>query len=374
MAGITWTVMIDGAPAAPEVVNAIDHIEAEEHLGMAGILRLHLGTALSEDGEQWLFVDDGPFERLATVQLLVSLGTGLPVVVFDGVVAEHEVSLAEEPGASSLTVIAMDATAAMNLTEKVREWPNMADSAIATVIFGDYGLLPVVDTTQPVRSQVDTTVVQRDTDIRFLRHLAQRNGFDVFVAPGPLPGMVEGHFHAPSVDLPSQGVLSVNMGGATNVRDFTVRHEMLRPTQAATSDVDARTVTSQPVEATTTDLTELGKTALLNGGGARSTLVLPLGLSQTGELQTLAQAEANRSTWAVTAEAALDTAVYGDILHAASPVLVRGAGSTHSGAYFVELVRHRIEGESYTQHVTLRRNAVDATGQEVFLSNTGLPL
>jgi phage protein D len=374
MAGISWTLMIDGAPAPPEVVKAVAHIEAEEHLGMAGILRLHLGTALTEDGAQWLFVDDSPFERLAGIQLLVTLGTGLPVVLFDGVVVETEAAFTDEPGTSSVTVIAMDATARMNLDEKVREWPAMADSAIAAMIFGESGLVPVVDDTQPVRTPVDTTVIQRDTDIRFLRHLAHRNGFDVFVRPGPVPGVVEGHFHRPAVDLPPQGVLSVNMAGATNMRDFAARHEMLRPARAATSDIDPRSLASQPAEAMTTDLTELGKTALLDGDGARSVLVSPLGLSQTGELQTLAQASANRSTWAVTVEGEVDTAIYGDVLRAAIPVLVRGAGTTHSGAYLVERVRHRIEGESYTQRCTLRRNAVSATGQEVFLPNNGLPL
>jgi phage protein D len=374
VAGITWTLMVDGSPAPPEVVSAVEHLEAEEHLGMAGILRLHLTTALGEDGEHWLLVDDGTFERLAGVQLLVSLGTGLPLVVFDGVVAETEVSLGEEPGASTYTVIAMDATALMNLEEKVRSWPDMSDSLIATTILGEHGLVPVVEDTQPIRTQVDTTVVQRDTDIRFLRHLAYRNGFDVFVRPGPLPGVVEGHFHAPSVDVPSQGVLSVNMAGATTLREFTVRHELLRPARVATGDVDVRTLQPQPAEATATDLTVLGGSPLLNGGNPRRTLAESLALSQTGELQTLAQATANRSTWAVTAEGAVDTAIYGDVLHAAAPILVRGAGTTHSGAYIVEQVRHRIEAESYVQHVTLRRNAVTLTGQEVFLPNNGLPL
>lgn len=373
MAGITYTLMIDDAPAAAEIIDAIEHIESEDDLGKAGILRLHLGTALSEDGGQWLLVDDGSFSRLTRIQLLVATGSGLPAVVFEGHVVETQLTLSEDPGASAFTVIAMDTTALMNLEEKVREWPNMPDSAIATAILGEYALVPVVDDTQPVRTQVDTTVIQRDTDIRFLRHLAQRNGFDVYVRPGPAPGVVEGHFHRPAVDDPPQGVLSVTMGEVSNVRAFSARYEMLRPTKAATAGVDARTVTRQPAESTAGDLTELGATALLNGDHPRTTLLRTTGMSEGGALQTLTQAAVDRSTWAVTVDGELDTAIYSDVLRSGGPVLLRGAGSTYSGTYYVETVRHRIEGESYTQHFTLRRNALTATGREEFLPKPGLP-
>jgi phage protein D len=365
--------MVDGAPAAAELVDAIEHIECEDDLGKAGILRLHLGTALSEDGERWLFADDGTVARLTRIQLLVTTGAGLPAVVFDGYVAETQLALSEDPGASAFTVVAMDATALMHLEEKVREWPNMPDSAIATMIFGEHGLVPVVDDTQPVRAQLDTTVVQRDTDIRFLQHLAQRNGFDVYVRPGPAPGVVEGHFHRPRVDDPPQGVLSVNLAELTNVRSFSARFEMLRPATAAVAGVEARTLARQPAAADAADLTELGATALLDGDQPRTTLLKTTGLAEGGALQTLAQAAVDRSTWAVTVEGEIDTAIYGDVLRAGGPVLVRGAGPTYSGTYFVETVRHRIEGERYTQHLTLRRNALTATGQENFLPIPGLP-
>ncbi|WP_448612082.1 phage late control D family protein [Geodermatophilus sp. URMC 60] len=373
MAGITYTVMIDDAPAAAEIIDAIEHIECEDDLGKAALLRLHLGTALSEDGEQWLFADDGTFARLSRVQLLVATGTGLPAVVFDGYVVQTELSLSEDPGGSAFTVIAMDATALMNLEEKVREWPNMPDSAIATAILGEYTLAPVVDDTQPVRTQVDTTVIQRDTDIQFLRHLAQRNGFDVYVRPGPVPGVVEGHFHRPAVDDPAQGVLSVAMGEVSTLRTFSARYEMLRPAAATASGVDARTVTRQPAESTAGNLTELGATTLLDGNRPRTTLLRSTGESQAGALQTLTQAAVDRSTWAVTVDGELDTAIYGDVLRTGGPVLLRGAGSTYSGTYYVQTVRHRIEGERYTQHVSLRRNAVTATGREDFLPKLGLP-
>lgn len=374
MPGITYSLLVDDLPAPPHVIDAMESIEAEGRLGMASILRLRVATARSEDGARWVIVDDDLFGRLTTIRLLVAVGSGLPVVVFDGVVVETHLSVSDVPGDSSLEVVAMDATALMNLEEKVRQWPNMPDSAIASLILAEYALVPVVDVTQPVRTQPETTVTQRDTDIRFLRHLAQRNGFDVFVAPGPVPGIVEGHFHAPLVDLPPQGVLSVAMGAATNVSSFEVGYEMLRPTRTTVSGIDARTIDEQPAQADGPSLTEMGSRTLLNGDRPRLTALRTSGPSQTGELQTLAQAAVDRSAWAVTVEGQLETAVYGDILRPAAPVLVRGAGSTFSGVYLVERVLHLLEGEEHLQRFTLRRNAVEPLGTEIYVSDNGLPV
>jgi hypothetical protein len=373
MAGITYTLLVDLLPAPPAVVDAVESIETEARLGMAGILRLRLGVARSEDGDRWLPADDALFRRLTRISLLISLDAGMPVVVFDGHVVETDLALSDDPGASSFEVVALDSTVLMNLEEKVHTWPNMPDSIIAVALFGQYGIIADVDATQPVRTELETTVTQRDTDIRFLRHLAHRNGFDLYVTPGPAPGVVFGHFHAPRVDLPPQGVLSVGMGEATNVSSFRVRHEMVRPSQAEASGVDARTVADQPAQAGAASLTLLGSRPVLNGDQPRRTLLRTAGLNETGELKTFAQAAVDRSAWAVTVDGELETAVYGDVLRIGSPVLVRGAGPTFSGSYYVERVLHHLEGEEHAQRFTLHRNALEPTGTENYMRDTGLP-
>ena len=51
----------------------------------------------------------------------------------------------------------------------------------------------------PVLIEPEGTTIQRGTDIRFLRRLARRNGFDCYVQPEPLSGLDVGHFqHARS--------------------------------------------------------------------------------------------------------------------------------------------------------------------------------
>jgi phage protein D len=373
MTAVAYTLLIDGDPVAGDILDAIESVEVETHYRMADILRLTLRIEQKNDGSGWIVADDNVFPRLANLTLLVTIGASVPSVLIDAYVVEAGATFSDDPGGSEFTVVAMDGTVLMNLEEKVRRWPDMSDSTIATVIFGEYGMLPIVDNTQPTRTAADTTVTQRDTDIRFLRHLAERNGFELFLSPTFVPGVVEGHFHAPSLDLPPQGVLSIAMGDQTNVQRLDATYEMVRPTTAAASGVDARTLDDQAGDAASADETGLGDRALLNGDRPRRVRLRPAGLAETGELQILAQAATNRSAWAVTVKGELDTAVYGDILDTAKNVAVRGAGEEFSGYYYVQSVLHRFTAEGHTQSFTLSRNALALTGAEVFVPTLGLP-
>lgn len=371
-AAITYAVLVDEMPLRPDAVTAIESIEIESKVGVADICRVRFATALSDDGNRWVVADDGIFGRLSSLRVLVQTGIGLPTVAFDGVVSETGLTVSTDSNVSSFEVVAMDRSVEMNLEEKVRQWPNMPDFAIAAAIFAEYGMIPVTTPTTVVRTQLDTTVTQRDTDIRFLRHLAERNGFDVYVRPGPVPPVSEGHFHAPMLDLPPQGVLSVDFGDATNVESFDVRHEMLRASSVRSAGVDARRVETQQSESAAASESTLGRSGTV-GGGTRTTLARPSGLSVDSELQGSTQSAVDRSSWAVTARGEIDPSVYGDLLRPAATVLVRGAGATHSGTYYVDEVTHDIVGEQYRQRFTLRRNAVEPIGTEIYLTDGGLP-
>jgi hypothetical protein len=55
--------------------------------------------------------------------------------------------------------------------------------------------------------------------------------------------------------------------------------------------------------------------------------------------------------------------------------MVKGAGKTYSGKYYVTRVVHELKGDgSYTQNFEARRNARDVDGSENFGSSSlGLP-
>ncbi len=374
MPAVSYTLFIDDKPAGPDLLAAIQQIEVEDNADMADMLRLRVAIAPRDDCSDWAVLDEDLFRRLTKIRVVVTIGSGPAEPLIEVDVTETSANFANQPGQSVLNVVAMDPTGRMNLDEKVRPWPNMADSVIATVIFGEYGFEAEVKQTQPARQEVDYTTIQRGTDIQFLRQLAERNGYECYVELNPRTGQLEGHFHPPQLEQSPQGVLSVNMGQATNVNSFNARNDMLRPTTAQVTGLDIETQADQPAQVASLGLVEQGSKPTLSGDRPRRVLLSRTSLAQTGELQTYAQAVVDRSAWAITADGELNTVAYGGILRAKRPVNVRGAGRQFSGTYYVEKVLHTLTGEGYTQRFTLRRNALGLVGRERFVEDRALPL
>lgn len=372
MPDITYSLLINNAPAPPNVLEGVKEIQVENIADMADIFRLHIAIGLSDKAD-WTILEDDLFKPLTPVTILMQVGTGLSEPLISGYVTSHRVEISNEPGQSFLDVVGMDATVLMNLEEKVVAWPNMSDSDIATAIFSNYGFVPKVDQTQPVRQDLDVTTIQRETDIQFLRRLTERNGFECYVENDPLLNANVGHFRRPQLQGKAQGVLSVSFGESTNVNSFNARYEMLRPTTVRASNVDINTKSTQKGEAQDVSVANLGQEGLQNRI-SQPPVVLPskTGLPSAGELQTLCQAIVDRSAWAIIAEGELNTAVYEGILRAHRTVNVRGAGSLYSGGYYVSRVLHIFSGEGYTQRFELRRNAIGLTGTEVFMDTGAL--
>ncbi|HHM05330.1 MAG TPA: phage late control D family protein [Gammaproteobacteria bacterium] len=370
MQQVSYTLTIADAPASAELLAAVREIEVEDHAELADMLRLKLAVAVREDGSAWDVLDENLFQRLTRLRIDVTVGSRR-VPLTEAYVIETRSEFSNAPGGSMLEVVAMDPTSLMNLEEKVRPWPDMADSDIASTIFGEYGFAAQVDQTQPTRQELDRTVMQRGTDIQFLRHLAERNGFECYVELNENSGAVEGHFHAPRSDAAPQGVLTVNMGTATNVNQFKASFDMLGPVTAEARNVDVGNQSDQDANIET-QADELGEQASTPSDQPRRVLVANTGLAEAGELQTYAQAVVDRAAWAIRAEGELSTVTYGGVLRAKRPVNVRGAGRQFSGTYYVEKVLHRLSDEGYTQSFTLRRNATGVTGREDFTDNQAL--
>jgi phage protein D len=372
---ISYALAINGVAASAAVLNAVKRIEVEDHAEMAGMLRLRIAVAVREDGSGWTMLDDDLFTRLASLKLSVTVGSTAAIPLIDAYVIEVDTNFSGEPGGSELAVTAMDPTVLMHLDEKVKPWPNMMDSDVASAIFSDakYRFASVVESTRWSRQEDDHTLTQRGTDIQFLHQLARRNGYECFVTTNSA-GEVEGHFHPPQHDGQPQGTLTINMGAATNVNKFHVKFDMLGPTtaKAATLDSDnASTEQGQADEATQSD--GMGDAPAVPAERPRTVLLSQLGMAQAGEVQRFAQSVVDRSSWAITAEGELNTLAYGGVLRAKQPVMVRGSGRMFSGRYYVQRVLHTIGGDgSYTQRFTLRRNALGLTGQENFRSDDAL--
>ena len=366
MQGVGWTITTEGGvPLPTPLVEAMQEIQIDAALEEASAFHLRFGITQTALGD-WSVLDLDPFKPRRAVQIRIQQDPMPPMAVINGFVAEHTVSYADQAGGSTIEVRGLDATAMMNISDQVRSWPNLPDSAIAAAIFGQHSILPLVDSTSPVLTDPEGTTIQRGSDIRFLRRLASRNGFDCYVQPEPLTGVDQGYFRRRVTTGFPQAVLSVNLGAQTNVDDFHIRYDASRPTSAQAAGLDVRTKAVQPA---------LAPTALEPPMGLEGTLlrevdpgvVMPAApdLPLTGDLQTAVQAAADRSAWSVVAEGTVGLDV--PVLRPGGLVTIRGLGRLYNGAYLVTRVRHTLaQGCVYQQRFEARRNALTETGAEVY--------
>ena len=369
---VAYSVTVAGTPLTPAMLDAIQELEVEDHADLADIARLKLTVAIAGAQQGWTVLDDPICDRLANLRVGVRLGGEAATPLIDGYVIDVRTTLSAEPGRSIVEIVAMDATALMDLEEKVKAWPDQSDSAIAQSIFDDYGFDADVQSSDPVRQQDEVTTMQRGTDIRFLQMLAKRNGCECYVEVGE-DGRTTGHFHPPRLEQTPQAVLSVNLGTETNVDDFKARYDMLAATTASVTGLDVSDASNQDAQAPETSQRTLGAKSSVGGDRPRVRLLSGTGLSKAGELQTLAQAVVDRSAYAITAEGKVNSAVLTQVLRAKQPLNVRGAGAQFSGQYYVQRVLHRFTGASYEQRVTLKRNAAGLTRQENFKDDDAAP-
>ena len=365
MPGLGFMLQVAFAPAPPPIVDAVEEIVVDSSLEQASAVRVRLGIAQTDLGD-WTTLTEDLFRPL--VPLTVRVQTGLlPEALITGYVAKQQVEYGDVAGTSTLEVSGLDATLLMNLEEKVTPWPNLPDGAIAAAIFGQHALVPMVQPTPPSLVEPEGTTIQRGTDIRFLRRLARRNGFDCYVQPEPVTGIDQGFFRPRQVVGLPQAVLNVSLGGETNVASFRVRYDMTQPTSVVAAGLDTTTKAPQPALAPVSINPPMGIEPTL-------TRVLPppivrpadTGLVRTSELQALAQGIVDTSSFAIVAEGEVGADV--GVLRPGGIVNVRGAGRLYNGSYFVTRVTHTITREDYRQRFEARRNAATMTGGEVYVS------
>jgi phage protein D len=232
----------------------------------------------------------------------------------------------------------------------------MKDSDIASLVFQQAGLTPLVTETDVVHDEEVSTIVQRETDIQLLKRLALRNGFECFVDGDT------GYFGPPVFDDSDQPPLNVHAGDQTNVNRFSLEVNALAPANVAMSQLDHTTGEVLTATAEADQQPALGATrpASFLPAGADPGQVYVSRTVATGqpEMTALCQALYDQGEWFVTGEGEVAANTYGAVLLPRRTVVLNGVGETHSGRYYVTHVTHRFTGDGYIQQFRVKRNAL----------------
>jgi phage protein D len=400
MADKAYLISFDGTAADHAFYGDVVSLKIEEDVTKATRLTLQLATSIQNDGS-WSHLDDDHLALFTAITVKIGFtgGGGLAGAlsalasafgagsggddgldpVFDGYITSVYLNLTSEPGGTTFEITAMDTSVLMSLEEKVATWPDMSDSDIVQQIVSGYGVQLQADSTSTVHQENDTTMVQRGTDIQFVRDLALRNGMEFYFETDKTSGDVVAYFQAPQLTDTPQADLAVQFGDSSNLSQFSARLDGQRPLSVKTQQIDVKAGSANPAQVGDSQLSKLGdKDANTLIGDPLGSLVTPQDTqaqmlllatptSDATELQTIAQAVRDEAGWFITATGEVNSDAYQAVLRPHRTVLVKGAGKPYSGKYYVTKVTHELKAEgTYTQKFEARRNARDVDGSEQF--------
>jgi hypothetical protein len=361
----SFELMFDGTPADPALFDGISLIEVEENVDMPSAMQIVVPVNRDEHGDLTL-VSDSRLAPLVNVAFVASAGGGTRQCLFDGYILSHKLHLEAGVTASTLQVWSQDATWLMNLEEKVKEWVDVTDADVAASIFGDYGISPAAGNSEddsPSHTEDKHTLMQRGSDIQFLRMLARRNGKLCRVTCDDQPGRRTGTFARPALGGEPELTIVANDLDAPTVAALDFEWDVTRPSAVKARQALFDDAGEDGVGAELDDggLELLSRRSLGDFAGKPMTVLLAAPVDDAGELTLRAQSVLREAGWFVRCEGETDAARLGAILRAGTIVRIDAAGALNSGNYFVWSVRHSITTDGHRMRFVLVRNAVGAT-------------
>jgi len=358
----TFQFLLNGDPADDQLLTLMGKLEVEENADLPGAIQLTLPVDSDGNGDL-TFVNDSRFQPFSNLAVVATPAGQSSECIFDGYVLSNKLHLQKGTTGSTLEVWGQDASWLMNLEETAKEWVDVTDADVANSIFGDYGITPSDDNTtddSPSHTEDTHTLMQRASDIQFLRMLARRNGKLCRVACTDTPGQRTGYFAKPNVDGEPVVTLELNDPTAWTVDALDFEWDVSRPTevqaaQALFNDSDEDGVS---VDLTDSGISLLDDQDLATFSGNTMTVMLTAPVDSADELTLRAESVLREAGWFVRCSGQADVSRLNAVLRVGSVVQINGAGSLNSGNYFVWSVRHTIDKQSHKMNFVLVRNAM----------------
>lgn len=346
------------------IYGALSSVDVEENADLPGAIELNLSIAADGSGDL-TYVNDSTFQPYANVAVVVSVDGKAPECIFDGYVLSHKLHLDRGITASKLVVWGQDASWLMNLKENTKEWADVTDVSVASTIFGDYGITPAPDNEQDsddtaTHTESGHTLMQRASDIQFLRQLARRNGKLCRVFCGAQAGQPNGYFAKPNLSGSPVATLTLNDPTKEMLAELDIEWDVTRPSEVVAGQDLFTDTNPASADETNSGLTLLSDRGLAMFAGKVMQAMLTTTVDDNVELQMRAVSLLREGGFFVRCTGKVDLSALGIVLQVGAIVEVDGIGAVHSGNYYVWSVRHTIKEDSHQMAFVLVRNAVGA--------------
>lgn len=351
--GLDVLICIDDIPNE-NLTQKVSSVEVYEKMDLNTTYKLNFAVDVCDgDIAASLEADTAPDKILS---VLAKVNDSL-VCLVKGPVTTQQAHLNHGGAGSSLHIEGEDTGRSLDHAPAYHVTDSGTDAEIATnIISRSSQMIADVETTPgSVHSEENRSHVQRESDLNLLRSLARRNGFHFWITYTEA-GIATGHFRSRSLDGEPANTLIVNQQN-NNIDLLRVNADSTRPSRTEGRQLDVRTL-SVIGGATTLQDTTLGATGLaaVNGAEQQSVHLAPT-VSDAGALEARSTGALREAQWFINATCNTSLHRLCNIVRFHTIVQIQGAGSRHSGNYYVTAVKHKIDAAAHTMELELARNA-----------------
>lgn len=317
-------------------------------------------TAGRDETGAWPVIDGGYFERWSPIRIAADFGSYSEDIMW-GYVTKITPEFPQERGAAKVTIEMQDQTIALDREERTRDWGDteddttLTDRTVASSILSEYSFRLSPDGADGQTFSADT---QDKTDLAHLSGRAEAVGYELRLM------MDELYFGPLRLSGAPQKTLLIYAGPDTNCLSFKVDEDASVPDQAIASSVDTSDSGEAKEEVLEPNLPILGTVAAAASASASGVPSNSIRVRQAGDappdaarMQT--QAKINEASLSITAEAEIDSTIYGHVLLPGKLVSVDGVGRRYGGRYYVDSVEHSFDANGYVQTATLLKNGIN---------------
>jgi hypothetical protein len=333
-------------------VDGVQEIEVYEALGEPTRFRVRLGVPVIDD--------DLP----ALADPLVDPGSEISIVsggemLVKGPVTGHRVHLSGEDQTSTLDVVGGDRLLELAREARITSWSMMRASDVVGLIALGYGMIPDVEATGTFYSPISNDLVQRGSDFDFIRGLARRHGYLLWLSLGPMGAIEFVHFKPPPVAGGTTTKLEVHLPGSA-LDEIDIEWDSDRPTSVTMAGLDTGSLSTIDASLAQSPLPPMASQNLAAvTDGPRTSLAVAPG-ADLASISGTGASLLGRAELFVRATGATTVARTGTVLHAHTLVDLDGVGQRHSGVWLVDSVRHLIDPVAHRMEFTLARNGWEA--------------
>ncbi len=349
--GLGISIRVDGAP--DETAAAALSVDISECVGQPTYYRLNYG--LDTEEKDFLLLKEGKLGPGSDLSVLVPTPDATECLV-KGPVYGQQIHFEQGGSGSSLTVLGADSLIKMDREDKAVAWSDLTDSDAVSAILSQAGLVPDVEATQAGHFELKHTLIQRETDLAFVRRLARRNG-NFFWLSCDESGVETAHFKRPVLEGEAACELVINLTDPrSNVTSLDVSWDVERPTKAESTELDLNNKSDISGTVERSPLTALGGSGLADIVTDPRVVHVRAPVDDSGDLQARSEGAVIDASFFLHASGSTTLSALGKVLRAHTLVNLRGVGTRHSGLWFCSAVRHSIDTNEHRMDFDLIRN------------------